>query len=156
MSKLGVFKRMRLIFLSATRNGFTTKQRDVETGWDYFGARYYNPALARWMAVDPKAEDANQIHLTPYNYAWNRPNMVVDPDGQCPWCIGFVVGLFLGADVIDRNGTSSTDPRANARTRERVTQWENTTAAVELLRGNPLRMGGKYIPYIINHSIRSN
>jgi RHS repeat-associated protein len=37
---------------------FSTKQQD-ETGLYYYGFRYYNPTLGRWMNRDPMAEFAN-------------------------------------------------------------------------------------------------
>ena len=60
---------------------FTGKETDCETGFSYFGARYYNPTLlTSWNAVDPMAD--KYPSLSPYNYcAWN-PVKLVDPDGM--------------------------------------------------------------------------
>src|SRR5690554_466217 len=45
-----------------------------------FGARNYDPALGRWMNLDPLAEKYSQI--TPYAYAANSPIYFIDPDGM--------------------------------------------------------------------------
>jgi RHS repeat-associated protein len=63
-----------------TKEGFTGKEQDAETGLDYFGARYYMPALARWTAVDPLAE--KHLEWSPYNYVLNNPLVLIDPDGR--------------------------------------------------------------------------
>ena len=58
----------------------TGKEKDSETGYYYFGARYYNSDLSLWLSVDPMAD--KYPSLSPYNYcAWN-PMKVVDPNGM--------------------------------------------------------------------------
>ena len=60
---------------------FTGKERDEETGYGYFGARYMDHELmTMWLSVDPMAD--KYPSLSPYNYcAWN-PVKLVDPDGK--------------------------------------------------------------------------
>ena len=60
---------------------FTGKERDVETGYGYFGARYMDHELmTMWLSVDPMSDKYPSI--SPYNYcAWN-PVKIVDPDGR--------------------------------------------------------------------------
>ena len=70
--------------LKYTRNypqTFTGKERDSETGFSYFGARYYDSdILTGWLSVDPMAD--KYPGLSPYAYcAWN-PVKLVDPDGE--------------------------------------------------------------------------
>ncbi|NSW45741.1 MAG: RHS repeat-associated core domain-containing protein [Bacteroidales bacterium] len=74
------------LFVSQSLNGydarykFTGKERDEETGYDYFGARYYDSDLSFWLSVDPMSD--KYPNLSPYNYtAWN-PVILVDPDGR--------------------------------------------------------------------------
>ncbi|MBR3564958.1 MAG: RHS repeat-associated core domain-containing protein, partial [Paludibacteraceae bacterium] len=59
---------------------FTGKERDAETDYDYFGARYYASICPSFISVDPLAD--KYPGLNPYAYcAWN-PIMYVDPDGM--------------------------------------------------------------------------
>ncbi|WP_347926365.1 RHS repeat-associated core domain-containing protein [Pontimicrobium sp. SW4] len=49
-------------------------------------ARGYDPAIGRFLQIDPLGELINQIDKTPYNFAWNNPIAFNDPDGLCPDC----------------------------------------------------------------------
>lgn len=61
------------------RYKFTGKERDEESGYDYFGARYYIPPLLHWSSVDPLVD--NDLHISPYAYCnWN-PVKYVDKEG---------------------------------------------------------------------------
>jgi RHS repeat-associated protein len=60
---------------------FTGKERDSETGYGYFGARYMDHELmTMWLSVDPMADKYPSI--SPYAYcAWN-PIIAKDPNGM--------------------------------------------------------------------------
>src|SRR5579859_3162815 len=78
---------------------FTGKKRDVETGLDYFGARYYSNGLGRWVSADwsstpvpvPYANFGDPQSLNLYGYVRNIPSTSVDPDGHTCWsCLEWV------------------------------------------------------------------
>jgi RHS repeat-associated protein len=69
---------------------FTGKERDTESGNDYFGARYYSSAMGRWLSPDwsakaepvPYAKMDNPQSLNLYAYVENNPLFRADPDGH--------------------------------------------------------------------------
>ncbi|MBU1018069.1 hypothetical protein KKA33_03505 [Patescibacteria group bacterium] len=75
--------------------GFTGKELDEETGLYYYGARYYDPEIGRFVSLDPlvlgeakksKKNIENIIRdpqmLNGYAYAKNNPLKYVDPTGE--------------------------------------------------------------------------
>lgn len=72
---------------------FTGKERDAETGLDYFGARYYGSNMGRFLSPDwvpgrpsavPFAEWSDPQTLNLYSYVRNNPLAKADPDGHDP------------------------------------------------------------------------
>ena len=61
---------------------FTEKEEDPETGYSYFGARYYDPFTARWLSPDPDWYKQGPPGLNVYQYAYWNPIKFVDPDGR--------------------------------------------------------------------------
>ncbi len=68
-----------------TRQRFTSKERDTETGLDYFGARYYASIQGRFAGADPLFMEANRLQYPQswnlYAYTRNNPLKFIDPDG---------------------------------------------------------------------------
>jgi len=64
--------------LSLKRYRFCGKERDEETGFYYFGARYYAAWLGRWISSDPAGfTDGQNL----YRYCLNNPILFIDPGG---------------------------------------------------------------------------
>jgi RHS repeat-associated protein len=61
---------------------FSTKRYDEQTGLSYYGYRFYNPTIGRWMTRDPHGE-AGGINL--YGFLGNNPVSFVDPWGLWTW-----------------------------------------------------------------------
>ena len=59
---------------------FSAKEKDAETGYSYFGSRYYNSDLSIWLSVDPMAD--KYPSMSPYVYCANNPVKLVDPNGE--------------------------------------------------------------------------
>ena len=64
----------------------TAKERDVETGLDYYGARYANTVQGGFINVDPAKLKLKQLSnpqdLNRYSYVANNPSAFIDPDGR--------------------------------------------------------------------------
>ncbi|MGC9330452.1 MAG: RHS repeat domain-containing protein [Bacteroidales bacterium] len=79
-----------------TRYKFSAKELDSESGYNYFGARYYDSELSNWLSVDPLADERSWV--SPYSYVQNSPVNRVDPSGALDNPIYDTEGKFLGTD----------------------------------------------------------
>lgn len=67
---------------------FSGKERDAESGLDYFIARYYSSAQGRFVSPDPEnagAREDDPQSWNAYPYARNNPLLYVDPLGLDYW-----------------------------------------------------------------------
>jgi RHS repeat-associated protein len=94
---------------------FSDKERDGETGLDYFGARYYSApdnsegqvGRYRWLSLDPVLDRrqamANSQLWNLYTFCGNNPIRFTDPDGR----VLYVDGMYstikaIAGDAADR------------------------------------------------------
>jgi len=94
-----------------TEHLFTGKERDSESGNDYFGARYYASTMGRFLSPDPSglyyADPNNPQSLNLYSYVRNNPLAFTDPTGEyCAW----------------EDGTSDDDPQDGGATKKQCKQ----------------------------------
>jgi RHS repeat-associated protein len=64
-----------------SRPRFTGKERDTESGNDYFGVRYYS-SMGRFLSPDPKAASGHAADPQTWNryaYTDNNPLKFIDP-----------------------------------------------------------------------------
>ena len=98
-----------------TENLFTGKERDVESGNDYFEARYYGSSMGRFMSPDPiimnELRMVNPQRWNKYAYVINNPLILTDPTGKDAAYVAFtdkVGGLgHAGVLSIHKDGTAT-------------------------------------------------
>ena len=90
----------------------TQHERDVETGFDYRGARFYDGEAARFLSLDPLAAEFPE--WSPYNYGFDNPILFIDPDGRMPTNGG---SSYVVSHVNDDNLTEITQVDVSTKTR---------------------------------------
>jgi RHS repeat-associated protein len=96
------------------RSRCTGKERDTETGLDYFGARYYSGAQGRFTSPDPDNYDARLEEpqsWNMYSYTWNSPLKYVDSDGRAV-NFGFAAAGFAGGYLLSFGGNAISQYRS--------------------------------------------
>jgi len=97
------------------RQQFIQKERDVETGLDYFGARYYSLTQGRFASCDPNANSSRHV-INPqrwnlYVYVLNNPLVLYDPNGETDQTqdnTKVIVDIFLFANPDLKGGDKMT------------------------------------------------
>jgi RHS repeat-associated protein len=65
-------------------NRYTGQQLDEDTGLYFYGSRYYDPALARFIQPDSLVPGSGSQALNRYSYTYNNPLIFTDPTGNVP------------------------------------------------------------------------
>ena len=74
--------------LEDINRGWLGQVEDKGTGLTYLNARYYDPALGRFLSPDPLMNPGDPRTLDPYRYADNNPIVYTDATGLRPDCSG--------------------------------------------------------------------
>ncbi|MDA3905428.1 MAG: peptidoglycan DD-metalloendopeptidase family protein [Bacteroidales bacterium] len=100
---------------------YTGKEYDPETKLTYYGARYYDAKLSRWISVDPILASYltgkpaggvyNPINLNLYHYAENNPVMFTDPNGM--WTNPVKKSLIRGYSTVGQTSNGIYRPHHN-------------------------------------------
>ncbi len=84
---------------------FSGKEKDEETSYSYFGARYYMSDVSIWLSVDPLAEERSW--LSPYNYCQLNPIILTDPTGMLD--DGYTIDGNGNTERVDNTGGNESD-----------------------------------------------
>ncbi|WP_448593694.1 polymorphic toxin type 10 domain-containing protein [Thermoflexus hugenholtzii] len=83
-----------------TNRRYTGQRWDTALGLYDYRARYYHPALGRFISADPLVlEPGNPQALNRYAYVYNNPLRYTDPTGHFAWLVAVPVGALIGAGV---------------------------------------------------------
>ena len=103
---------------------FTGKERDAETGFDYFGARYYASDISVWLSVDPLSD--KYPSTSPFMYVLGNPIKFIDPNGMNhdDWEFNIETGKLTKVDDTDVDivyAVKTDDNGKDVRTGDKVT-----------------------------------
>jgi len=152
----------------ATEHHFTGKERDTESGNDFFGARYLSNSMGRWLSPDwsdspdpiPYADTDNPQTLNLFGYVGNNPLTDTDEDGHidphidqtCNWLCKMLqhIGKFLGPGDGPIPGSGAGDYWPNEYGRQvAMGVGQRAPAATKLIAGQGLIASASLAPLLI-------
>jgi RHS repeat-associated protein len=164
LSSTGVRNTVPGYFGSDIRQKFTSKERDDETGLDYFGARYYSSAQGRFTSADEFTGGPDEYYefhdlaaqnptfyadltdpqsLNKYQYCYNNPLLYIDPDGHQGVREWFQNTLNGAASVVsENNGLGGSDAPQTSTGRAIGHVLSLAQSAAEIVGGGAAVVGG--------------
>jgi RHS repeat-associated protein len=140
-------------------SGYTGKERDGESGNDYFGARYYGSSMGRFISPDwsakaqavPYAKLSNPQTSNLYAYVQNNPLRTFDPDGHNAFTSFFSNTFQRIENGVSGNGfqtnaqlAAQAAPNATVTDTETYSISQTTTTTVDLFGNAVAQAGGNY------------
>lgn len=121
------------VYAGANHYLYNKKELQDEMGDYDYGARFYDPSIARWMSVDPMSEVNRK--WSPYSYTTNDPINKIDVDGM------YDQALLdkWEKENLEENGFSAEivpNPDAGKNGQEESNDQEQTTSKVSDIPGN--------------------
>jgi RHS repeat-associated protein len=115
---------------------FTGKERDAETGLDYFGARYFTGARGRFTSPDPlmgSAQLTSPQTWNRYTYGINNPLRNTDPSGLYDWDAS-AGGSYTDDELTERASDHSLSRKNRNAAKKALKFRENFRAGLETAR----------------------
>ncbi|MDP1939865.1 MAG: RHS repeat-associated core domain-containing protein, partial [Gallionella sp.] len=77
-------------------HGYTGHEHVDDVGLIHMNGRLYDPVMGRFVSADFLIPDAADLqYYNRYAYVGNNPLSLTDASGQCPWCIGALIGALV-------------------------------------------------------------
>lgn len=98
--------------------GFIGGTKDADTGLTHLGAREYDPAIGRFISVDPILDLNDPQSVNGYSYSGNNPVSYSDPTGTIKWnsdgtqCSGGWKKCGTGGSSLSGGGSADEEPPA--------------------------------------------
>lgn len=82
------------------------------SGLYHLRARQFDPALGRFLQVDPVLGELRDVSVSAYAYAKNLPTTYTDPSGRTPWCAKPDGGFYPPSPVLGEPEPPKVSPDA--------------------------------------------
>jgi RHS repeat-associated protein len=92
---------------------YTAQRQEPDLGFYYYKARWYDPALGRFMQADTIIPEAgNPISFDRYGYVFNNPVVYTDSSGHFPWLALIALAIYITTNITGDTGQYEV-PEAN-------------------------------------------